>query len=98
MAYGIWSDKRDKVFVSTELLTVSLQPGSDGIGLADNRERVRHLGGYLAESLFPKILVPVDFSLCSEEAFRVALTLARTFQAELLLMHVIDTSALATFN
>jgi nucleotide-binding universal stress UspA family protein len=52
----------------------------------------------MAESLFTKILVPVDFSPCSEEAFRVALTLARTFQAELLLLHVIDTSALATFN
>ena len=52
----------------------------------------------MAEPLFRKILVPVDFSLCSEEAFRVALTLARTFQAELLLVHVIDMSALATFN
>ena len=52
----------------------------------------------MAESLFTKILVPVDFSPCSKEAFRVALTLARTFQAELLLLHVIDTSALATFN
>ena len=45
-----------------------------------------------------RILVPVDFSPCSGEAFRVALTLARTFQAELLLLHVIDTSALAAFN
>ena len=52
----------------------------------------------MAESLFTKILVPVDFSSCSEEAFRVALALARTFQAELLLLHVIDTSALATYN
>jgi nucleotide-binding universal stress UspA family protein len=52
----------------------------------------------MAESLFRKILVPVDFSPCSEEAFRVALTLARTFQAKVLLLHVIDTSALATFN
>ncbi len=52
----------------------------------------------MAESLFRKILVPVDFSPCSEEAFRVALTLAKTFQAQLLLLHVIDTSALATFN
>ena len=52
----------------------------------------------MAEPLFTKILVPVDFSPCSEEAFRVALTLARTFQAELLLVHVIDTSTLATFN
>jgi len=52
----------------------------------------------MAESLFTKILVPVDFSPCSEEAFRVALALAQAFQAELLLLHVIDTSALATFN
>ena len=52
----------------------------------------------MAESFCTKILVPVDFSPCSEEAFRVALTLARTFQAELLLLHVIDTSALAAFN
>ncbi len=52
----------------------------------------------MAESLFRKILVPVDFSPCSEEAFRVALALAKTFQAQLLLLHVIDTSALATFN
>ena len=52
----------------------------------------------MAESLFRKILVPIDFSPCSEEAFRVALTLAKTFHAELLLLHVIDTSALATFN
>ena len=52
----------------------------------------------MADSLFTKILVPVDFSPCSDEALRVALTLARTFQAELLLVHVIDTSALAIFN
>ncbi len=52
----------------------------------------------MTESLFTKILVLVDFSPCSEEAFRVALTLAKTFQAKLLLLHVIDTSVLATFN
>ncbi|MDE3041157.1 MAG: universal stress protein [Nitrospirota bacterium] len=52
----------------------------------------------MAEPFFTRILVPVDFSPCSEEAFRIALTLAKTFQAELLLLHVIDTSALAAFN
>ena len=52
----------------------------------------------MANDLFTKILVPIDFSPCSEEALRVALTLARTFHAKLLLLHVIDTSALATFN
>ena len=56
------------------------------------------LGIEMAESLFRKILVPIDFSPCSEEAFRVALTLAKKFQAELLLLHVIDTGSLATFN
>jgi nucleotide-binding universal stress UspA family protein len=50
------------------------------------------------EPFCTRILVPVDFSACSEEAFRIALTLARTFQAELLLLHVIDMSALAAFN
>ncbi|NWF73340.1 MAG: universal stress protein [Nitrospirae bacterium] len=52
----------------------------------------------MAEALFKKILVPIDFSPCSEEAFRVALTIAKTFKAELLLLHVIDTGTLATFN
>ncbi|HSF67860.1 MAG TPA: universal stress protein [Nitrospiraceae bacterium] len=52
----------------------------------------------MIEPPFTKILVPVDFSPCSEEAFRVALILARTFQAELLLLHVIDTKSLAVFN
>jgi nucleotide-binding universal stress UspA family protein len=52
----------------------------------------------MVEPPFTKILVPVDFSPCSEEAFRIALTLARTFQAELLLLHVIDTKSLAVFN
>ena len=52
----------------------------------------------MAQPFCTRILVPVDFSSCSEEAFRVALTLSRTYQAELLLLHVIDTSALAAFN
>ena len=52
----------------------------------------------MADPFCTRILVPVDFSPCSGEAFRVALTLTRTFQAELLLLHVIDTSALAAFN
>jgi nucleotide-binding universal stress UspA family protein len=52
----------------------------------------------MAEPLFTKILVLVDFSPCSEEAFRVASTMARTFQAKMVLLHVIDTGALATFN
>jgi nucleotide-binding universal stress UspA family protein len=52
----------------------------------------------MQESLFSKILVPVDFSPCSDEAFRVALSLAAMTQADVLLLHVIDTSALAAFN
>jgi hypothetical protein len=52
----------------------------------------------MAESVFTKIPCAVDFFPCSEEAFRVALTLAKTFQVQLLWLHVIGTSALATFN
>jgi nucleotide-binding universal stress UspA family protein len=52
----------------------------------------------MAEPFCTRILVPVDFSSCSEEAFRIALTLAKTFQSEMLLLHVIDTSTLAAFN
>jgi len=52
----------------------------------------------MATELFRKILVPVDFSPCSKEAFRVALEMARAFQSEVLLLHVIDTGAIDTFN
>lgn len=48
--------------------------------------------------LFKAILVPVDFSPCSDEAFRVACQVARLCGARLLVLHVIDTSALAAFN
>ncbi|MCA1957574.1 MAG: universal stress protein [Nitrospira sp.] len=48
--------------------------------------------------LFKKILVPVDFSPCSDEAFRVACEMARVCGAELTVLHVIDTGALAAFN
>lgn len=48
--------------------------------------------------LFKTILVPVDFSSCSDEAFQVACQMARLCGATLLVLHVIDTSALAAFN
>lgn len=62
-----------------------------GIVLAYSRER-------MAGPLFKKILVPVDFSRCSEEAFRVALQLEEALDAELTVMHVIDVNAVETFN
>jgi nucleotide-binding universal stress UspA family protein len=52
----------------------------------------------MQERRFSKILVPVDFSPCSEEAFRLALSLARQFQAEVSLLHVVDTKSLSTLN
>lgn len=52
----------------------------------------------MADAPFSYILVPVDFSPCSEEAFRVACDLARLCRAEVLIVHVIDTNALAAFN
>jgi nucleotide-binding universal stress UspA family protein len=48
--------------------------------------------------LFKTILVPVDFSPCSNEAFRVACQVAGLCGASMLVLHVIDTSALAAFN
>ncbi|TKS59569.1 MAG: hypothetical protein EWM72_02137 [Nitrospira sp.] len=48
--------------------------------------------------LFKTILVPVDFSPCSDEAFRVACQVARLCGASMRMLHVIDTSALAAFN
>lgn len=52
----------------------------------------------MATELFRRILVPVDFSSCSHEAYRVALHIAKAFQSELIALHVIDTSAVAAFN
>ena len=52
----------------------------------------------MADALFRKILVPVDFSSCSEEAFRVALQLGHVFGSAIILIHVIDVSAIAAFN
>lgn len=52
----------------------------------------------MADHLFTKILVPVDFSPCSEEAFRIALSFAKLFQAEVLLLHVVDTKSLDALN
>lgn len=49
-------------------------------------------------TLFDTIVVPVDFSPCSDEAFRVACRLARVGGSKLLVLHVIDTSALDAFN
>lgn len=37
-----------------------------------------------------KVLCPVDYSVCSEEAFKYAAHIARTEAAKLYLMHVID--------
>lgn len=47
---------------------------------------------------FHKILVPVDFSPCAYEAYRAAVTLAREFRGELLVLHVIDTRILESLT
>ena len=41
------------------------------------------------DSPFPRILVPTDFSLASEEAWRVAQSLGRALGSELVLLHVL---------
>jgi nucleotide-binding universal stress UspA family protein len=48
--------------------------------------------------LFKRILVPIDFSPCSDEAFRVACDMARLCGASMTVVHVIDTDALAAFH
>ena len=52
----------------------------------------------MAKKLFSRILVPVDFSPCSEEAFRLACALARLFSSGLILLHVVDTKSLEALN
>jgi nucleotide-binding universal stress UspA family protein len=52
----------------------------------------------VVSGLFHKILVPVDFSPCSNEAFRVALQMAHAFESEVIVLHVIDTGTVAAFN
>ncbi|WP_447983703.1 universal stress protein [Nitrospira sp. Nam74] len=52
----------------------------------------------MAAPLFQKILVPVAYSPCSEEAFRVAISMARVFQSEVIVLHVVDTKHLEALN
>jgi nucleotide-binding universal stress UspA family protein len=52
----------------------------------------------MGNGLFQKILIPVDFSPCSREAFLVGLHLARSFQSQVTLLHVIDTKSLDALN
>ena len=47
---------------------------------------------------FQRILLPVDFAPCSREAFLVGLKLAHKFQAQVFLLHVIDTKSLDALN
>jgi len=47
---------------------------------------------------FHKILVPVDFSPCSLEAYRAGVTLIRQFGGELLVFHVIDARILESLT
>lgn len=52
----------------------------------------------MADALFKRILVPVDFSTCSEEAFHVALQLKDALSADVTVMHVIDVNTVDAFN
>lgn len=52
----------------------------------------------MESELFRKVLVPVDFSPCSNEAFRVALEMARAFRAKVVVLHIIDMNTVDAFN
>lgn len=51
-----------------------------------------------ARENFRTILVPLDFSPCSLAAYAMAVSLARRYQAELLLLYVLDTRTLAAIE
>lgn len=51
-----------------------------------------------SDGVFRRVMVPVDFSACSPAAYRTALELACAFNAEALLVHVIDTNTLEAFD
>jgi nucleotide-binding universal stress UspA family protein len=82
-----------KLFAAGDLLS------SVGIGLAESTT-ADNVGGWrlMAVQMFRKILMAVDFSPCSDVAFGIAIEIARAFDAELTVAHVIDTSAVAAFN
>ena len=52
----------------------------------------------MGNGLFQKILIPVDFFPSSREAFLVGLRIARNFQSQVTLLHVIDTKSLEALN
>ena len=52
----------------------------------------------MVNTLFNRILIPVDFSSCSHAAFHMGLQLAKTYNAQIFLLHVIDTKALEALN
>ena len=52
----------------------------------------------MESNIFQKILVPADFSPCSNEALRFALEIGRAFKSEVTVLHVIDTSAITALN
>ena len=47
---------------------------------------------------FKKILVPVDFSPCSRQAFALGIRLAKVFDAQVVFLHVVDTKSLDALN
>jgi len=52
----------------------------------------------MSDNLFQKILIPVDFASCSREAFLLGLRIARNFQSQVILLHIIDTKTLDALN
>ncbi len=52
----------------------------------------------MTDLLFKKILLPVDFAPISQEAFLLGLRLAHQFQAQVVLLHVVDTKSLDALN
>jgi universal stress protein A len=70
----------------------SQKPGRVLVELEAKDERLLESGDNDAATAFKlkKILVPIDFSECSQKALQYALSFARQFKASLVLVHVVN--------
>jgi len=69
-----------------------------GTSLADIQINIHYEVPKMSDLLFQRILLPVDFAPISREAFLLGLRLAHQFQAQVFLLHVIDTKSLDALN
>lgn len=67
-------------------LTVEIKPRESGLALTGTKERVKASPAFAVK----KIIVPIDFSECSQKALQYALPFAEQFGAQIVLLHVCE--------